>query len=61
VLLSNAVVFTGAPPTSTSYTVTGLSQSIAANDEITVKWTTPAWATNPTGAQLLLTLYFERT
>jgi hypothetical protein len=60
VLLSNAVVFTGAPPTSTSYTVTGLSQTINANDEITVKWVTPTWATNPTGAQLVLSLYFER-
>jgi len=61
VLLSNAIVFTGAPPTSTSYTVTGLSQTIAANDEITIKWVTPAWVTNPTQAQLVATLYFERT
>jgi hypothetical protein len=61
VLLSNAVVFTGVPPTSTSYTVTGLSQSIAANDELNIKWVTPAWATNPTNAQLVVTLYFERT
>ena len=61
VLLSNAVVFTGVPATSTSYTVTGLSQSIAANDELTIKWVTPAWATNPTNAQLVVTLYFERT
>jgi hypothetical protein len=61
VLLSNAVVFTGAPFTSTSYVVTGLNQSIAANDEITIKWVTPAWLTNPTGAQLVFTLYFERT
>jgi hypothetical protein len=61
VLLSNAVVFTGVPATSTSYTVTGLTQNIAANDELTIKWVTPAWATNPTGAQLVVTLYFERT
>ena len=61
VLLSNTVVFTGAPPTSTSYTVTGLSQSIAANDAITIKWQTPTWATNPTGAQIVITLFFERT
>jgi hypothetical protein len=61
VLLLNTVVFTGAPPTSTSYTVTGLSQSIAANDEITIKWQTPTWATNPTNAQLVITLFFERT
>jgi len=61
VLLLNTVVFTGAPATSTSYTVTGLSQSIAANDEITIKWQTPTWATNPTGAQLVITLFFERT
>jgi hypothetical protein len=61
VLLLNTVVFTGAPATSTSYTVTGLSQSIAANDEITIKWQTPTWATNPTGVQLVITLFFERT
>lgn len=61
VLLSNAIVFNGAPPTSTSYTVTGLSQTINANDEITVKWVTPTWVTNPTGAQLVVSLYFERT
>jgi hypothetical protein len=61
VLLLNTVVFTGAPPTSTSYTVTGLSESIAANDEITIKWQTPTWATNPTGAQLVITLFYERT
>ena len=61
VLLLNTVVFTGAPATSTSYTVTGLTQSIAANDEITIKWQTPTWATNPTGAQLVITLFFERT
>jgi hypothetical protein len=61
VLLSSAVVFTGAPPTSTSFVVTGLNQSIAANDEVNIKWQTPNWATNPTGAQLLVTLFFERT
>jgi hypothetical protein len=61
VLLSNAVVFTGVPPTSTSYTVTGLSQTIAANDELTIKWVTPTWATNPANAQIVVTLFFERT
>ena len=60
VLLSSAIVFTGAPPTSTSLVVTGLNQAINANDEVNIKWQTPNWVTNPTGAQLLVTLFFER-
>lgn len=60
VLISNAVSFGGTQPISNTYAITGLNQTLAAGDTYVIKWTTPTWATNPTGAQLLLTLYFER-
>jgi hypothetical protein len=59
-LLSNAVAF-GNNLTVNVYTITGLNVAVAANDTFNIKWTTPTWATNPTGATLLVTLYFERT
>jgi len=61
VLLSNAVTFGGAPTVTNVYAVTGLSQAIAANDTAAIKWTTPAWATNPTAASVAIFLYFERS
>jgi hypothetical protein len=61
-LLSNAVSFAGTGfPTSNVYTVTGLNTAIAAGDFANIKFTGPTWATNPNGASLFLTLYFERT
>lgn len=60
-LLSNAVVMSGAATTYNVYNVTGLSTSIAANDTAQVKWTTPAWVTNPSAVYLVVTCYFERT
>jgi hypothetical protein len=59
-LLSNAVAF-GNNLTVNLYPVTGLNVTVAANDVFNIKWTTPTWATNPTSATLLVTLYFERT
>lgn len=42
-----------------TYTVTGLTQAIAANDTIEMKWLTPTWATNPTGVVPTVDLYLE--
>lgn len=60
-LLSNAVVMSGAANTFNVYNITGLSTNIAANDTAQIKWTTPAWATNPAAAYIFVHCYFERT
>lgn len=60
-LLSNAVVMNGAAVNFNVYNVTGLSTNIAANDTAQIKWTTPAWATNPAAAYIFVHCYFERT
>jgi len=60
-LLSNAVVMSGAANTFNVYNITGLSTNIAANDTAQIKWTTPAWATNPAAAYVFVHCYFERT
>jgi hypothetical protein len=59
-LLSNAVIFGGAIPVGNAYSITGLSTNLLAGNTFVIKWTTPAWVTNPTSAQLLMTLFFER-
>ena len=59
-LLSNAVIFGGAVPVGNAYSITGLSTNLLAGNTFVIKWTTPAWVTNPTSAQLLITLFFER-
>jgi hypothetical protein len=59
-LLSNQISFGGAPAISNIYTVTGLSVAVSASDTFVMKWTTPAWATNPTAAQIIVSLFFER-
>lgn len=38
---------------------TGLSTAVSAGDYFIIKWTTPAWATNPTTVRHLVTLYIE--
>jgi hypothetical protein len=58
--LSNAVLFGGTILVGNNYTVTGLSTDVNAGDTWTIKWQTPTWVTNPTGAQLIVSLYFER-
>jgi len=60
ITLSTAVLFDGAPVVQKNVVVTGLSTSFAANDIIGGKWQTPVggWATNPTGASLIVTAYF---
>lgn len=37
--------------------ISGLSVPLAANDLISVKWTTPTWATNPTQVNLQVTIW----
>ena len=59
-LLSNAVIFGGAVPVGNAYSITGLSTNLLAGNTFVIKWTTPSWVTNPTSAQLLITLFFER-
>lgn len=61
VLLSNAIIIGGAVPMSNTYAVTGLNQSIAANDTFNIKWTTPTWVTNPASVIVQVNLFFERT
>jgi len=41
------------------YNITGLNAVFAAGDKWEIKWTTPAWATNPTNAILSVNLYFK--
>jgi hypothetical protein len=60
-LLSNAIIFGGTVPIANAYSVTGLSVNLAVGNTFIIKWTTPTWATNPTNAQLVVILYFERT
>jgi hypothetical protein len=59
-LLTNQISFAGAPAVSNAITVSGLSVAISASDTFIMKWTTPVWATNPTAAQIIVTLFFER-
>jgi len=61
ILLSNAVSFQGTVPILNAYPITGLSQSLAANDNIQIKWTTPVWTTNPTSCGIFVDLYFYKT
>jgi hypothetical protein len=60
-VLSNAVVFNGAPLVVNTYSITGLSVNIAAGDTANIKWTCPTWATNPSAASISVILYFERS
>lgn len=41
------------------YNITGLNTTFAAGDKWEIKWTTPAFATNPTNAVLVVMLYFK--
>jgi hypothetical protein len=59
-LLSNAVIFGGAIPVANVSSITGLSTNLLAGNTFILKWTTPTWVTNPTNAQLVVILYFER-
>lgn len=59
-LLSNQISFSGTAPVSNVYVVTGLSTSVSVSDTFIMKWTTPTWVTNPTAAQFIISLYFER-
>lgn len=59
-LLSNQISFGGAVAVANVYTVTGLSTTVSASDTFVMKWTTPTWVTNPTAAQIIVSLFFER-
>lgn len=61
VVLSNAVAFNGAPPVMNTVSVTGLSTSFTAGDQIQMVLVTPTWATNPTAVYLGIDLYFLRS
>lgn len=42
-----------------SRTVTGLSQAVIAGTKIALKFTTPAWVTNPTSVSISAVVYFQ--
>lgn len=54
--LSSAIV---ADTASNVFTVTGLSVAVTTSDYFEIKWTTPAWGTNPLSVGWATTLYFE--
>ena len=56
VQLSNTVTM---DQTAQQFTATGLSQAIAAGDEIEIKVVTPTWVTNPTNVRIHVTLFIE--
>lgn len=53
--IDNSIAFT----TPNKYLTTGLAVAVTAGDYFELKWTTPTWATNPTGVFMMVTLYFE--
>lgn len=59
-ILSNSVSLGGTAPICNQYTISGLNVTINAGDTANMKWTTPAWTTNPTGATIFVILYFEK-
>lgn len=56
VLLSSAITM---DQISQTFSVTGLSQAIAAGDRVEIKMVAATWATNPTSVRASVTLYFE--
>lgn len=62
--LSSTVKFSGGNAQSNgtilAYNITGLNISVTAGNFFEIKFNTPAWATNPTNASLLIHLYFRR-
>ena len=59
--LSSNISFGGTAPVLNAYPITGISQSLAANDDIQLKWTTPTWVTNPNSCGVFVDLYFYKT
>jgi hypothetical protein len=58
--ISSAITTNASTTVSKNFTITGLTISVAANDDICIKWTTPTWTTNPTSVGYRLTLIIER-
>lgn len=56
VTLSSAVTM---DQTNQTFSITGLSQAIAAGDKIEIKLITPTWVTNPTNVRISVDLYLE--
>jgi len=55
--ISTSIIFSGNPLN--SQLISGLSRSVTAGDYITIRWTCPAWATNPTNVLVNVTIYIE--
>jgi len=55
--ISTSILFSGNPLNSSL--ISGLSRSVNAGDYITIRWTCPAWVTNPTGVLVNVTIYIE--
>lgn len=59
ITISTSVSLGGTVPVCNTYSVTGLNSNISAGDTVNLKWVTPTWATNPTGATIFVILYFK--
>lgn len=55
--ISTSILFNGNPVNNAL--ITGLSRSVNAGDNIRLRWTTPAWVTNPAGISIYVTIYIE--
>lgn len=55
--LSSAIVNNQASEASSFFNITGLAIAVATGDYVEFKWTTPAWATNPTNVTVYVSLY----
>jgi hypothetical protein len=55
--LSTTIKFNSSP--NNNYLITGLSINVTEGDALSIRLTTPAWATNPSNIQMVIVLYFE--
>jgi hypothetical protein len=55
--ISTSILFNGNPLN--SQLISGLSRSVNAGDYITIRWTCPTWATNPTNVLVNALIYIE--
>jgi hypothetical protein len=54
--ISTSILFNS---TNNTALITGLSRSVNAGDYVTIRWTTPTWATNPTNVFINCIIYIE--
>jgi hypothetical protein len=59
-LISNSVKTNATAITPISQTVTGLSITGSASDDVCLEWVTPTYATNPTVVAFVIRLYIEK-